>query len=105
MLIITSLAAAALAVSPGAADAPTSAPPPMIVTVSTAVDVTPSLVSRVLEEADALWHAAGLTFEWRRVGLRDSTRLDRSVGGALHGLRIMIGMSRGVSHDGQLPLG
>jgi hypothetical protein len=104
MLIITSLAAAALAVTPAAAAATTSAPPPMIVTVSALANVSPSLVSRVLEEADAIWHPAGLTFIWRRVP-RVAARLDQSPTDPSAGLQIVIGDARGVSHPDRMPLG
>ena len=43
-----------------------AAPPPMIVNVTTAAERLASLVTRVLDEADAIWRAAGFTFVWRR---------------------------------------
>jgi hypothetical protein len=108
MLIITSLAAAlaALAASPAAAVSTLPPPPPVVVTVTALANVSPSLVSRVLEEADAIWHPAGLAFVWRRMPASAATRLDQNPFDASCGLRIVIGDARGVSHDdGLLPLG
>ena len=104
MLIITSLAAAALAVCTADAASHPAASPPMIVTVVTLADVQPSLVSRVLEEADAIWRASGVTFVWRPVPRATATRLDPPPAGA-GALRIVIGDGHGVSHDNRLPLG
>jgi len=104
MLIITSLAAAALAVCTADAASHPAASPPMIVTVVTLADVRPSLVSRVLEEADAIWRASGVTFVWRPVPRATATRLDPPPPGT-GALRIVIGDGHGVSHDSRLPLG
>jgi hypothetical protein len=68
MLITTSLAAVVFVSALAGAVAPvTPSIPPMVVTVATASTVSPTLVMRVLEEADAVWRAAGVTFVWRRV--------------------------------------
>jgi hypothetical protein len=104
MLIITSLAAAALAVCTADAASHPAASPPMIVTVVTLADVRPSLVTRVLEEADLIWRASGVTFVWRTVPRATATRLDPAPAGA-GALRIVIGDGHAVSHDGRLPLG
>jgi hypothetical protein len=105
MLIITSLAAAALAASPAAAASTPSAPPPMVVTVAAIADVPPSLVSRVLEEADAIWHPTGLAFVWRRVPRSAVIRLDQDPFDASCGLRVVIGDARGEANANRLPLG
>jgi hypothetical protein len=68
MPITTSLAAVVFVSALAGAVAPvTPAIPPMAVTVATASTVSPTLVMRVLEETDAVWRAAGVTFVWRRV--------------------------------------
>jgi hypothetical protein len=105
MLIITSLAAAALAASPAAAVTTPSAPPPMVVTVIAIADLSPSLVSRVLVEADAIWQPTGLAFVWRRVPRSAATRLDQDPFDASGGLRVVIGDARGNAHNDLLPLG
>ena len=67
MLITASVAAVVFASSLAGAVAPvTSSIPPLVITVATAPTMSPTLVRRVLEEADAVWRAAGLTFVWRR---------------------------------------
>jgi hypothetical protein len=104
MLIITSLAAA-LAASPAAAVPTPSAPPPMVVTVTAIANLSPSLVSRVLEEADAIWQPAGLSFVWRRVPRSAATRLDQDPFDASCGLRVVIGDARGTVREDRLPLG
>src|SRR5262249_52447780 len=105
MLIITSLAAAALAASSAAVVSDSSAPPPVVITVTAVANVTPSLVSRVLDEADAIWHPTGVAFVWRRVPWSAAARLDQNPFNASSGLRIVIGDARGASHEGLLPLG
>src|SRR5262249_46543677 len=105
MLIIPSLAAAALAASSAAAVAHPAAPPPMVVTVTALADVSPALVSRVLEEPDAIWQAAGVVFVWRRVPLSAATRLDQDPFDASSGLRVVIGNAPGTLHDNLMPLG
>lgn len=72
MLITTSLAAVVLASALSGAAAPgASALPPMSIAVSASTAISPTLVTRVLAEADAVWRGAGLTFAWRRE--RDAT--------------------------------
>jgi len=41
-----------------------AAPPPLRITYAVARTVSPTLVRRMLDEADALWRPAGITFEW-----------------------------------------
>ena len=49
-----------------AADAPALASTPMIVSVTAASDISSTLVTAVLREADAVWRAAGFRFIWER---------------------------------------
>jgi hypothetical protein len=68
MLIATSSVAVALLASTTLAESPLLAiPPPMIVNVSVAADISSTLVSRVLVEAGDIWSAAGFTLVWRRI--------------------------------------
>lgn len=70
MLIAASLAASVFATTLAGAAAPvTSTIPAITVTVAASDGVAPTLVSRVLEETDAVWRAAGITFVWRRDGV------------------------------------
>jgi hypothetical protein len=68
MLIATAAAAALVATSLAAgAMAPVTmpAPPPIVVTVSVADDVPPSLVALTVAEAEAIFRTAGISFIWR----------------------------------------
>jgi hypothetical protein len=105
MLIIASLAAATFATSLAAAAPPASALPPIVVAVTVTANVSPSLVSRVLDETDAVWRASGLSFVWRRTPPSAAPRLDQPSGDAPGTLRIVIGDSRSAAHDGLVPLG
>jgi len=108
MLIITSLAAAAVSATIGAAAATNAvtAPPPIVITVRVAADVPPTLLSRPLEEADAVWRPTGVTFLWRRLPQDAAERLDRPADGAATGLRVVVGPLRGRSpRQDLLPLG
>jgi hypothetical protein len=64
MLIATSLTVIALASALAGAAAPVTTVPPIAIRVS-APDVSPTLVPRVLAEAEAIWRAAGFTLLWR----------------------------------------
>ncbi|HMF95659.1 MAG TPA: hypothetical protein VKE96_15260 [Vicinamibacterales bacterium] len=77
----------------------------MVVSVTAVADVPPSLVSRVLDEAAAIWHPTGVAFVFRRVPWSIAARLDQNPFDAAGGLRIVIGNARGTSHDGLLPMG
>ena len=61
MLIAFSLAALACAAAPARIAAP-----PLHVTVWFADHVSPSLVRRMTDEADAVWGPSGITFVWER---------------------------------------
>ena len=54
------------AAAPAENSAASASAPPMIVNVTTADDVTPSLAARILAETDAIWRGGGVTFVWRR---------------------------------------
>ena len=111
--MITSLAAALFA-SPsftaGVAAPATSTSmsvPPMIVLVSSASNVSASLVSRVLAETDAVWRSSGLTFLWRRLP-REVIPLQwtgRAAPSLPPTLRVVIGNETQPLHDGSRPLG
>jgi hypothetical protein len=110
MPIATSLAAALFASTlphAGAAETPaTRATPPMIVTVS-APDLSASLLKYMLEETDALWRSAGVTFVWRRSAREVAPSAPPAEAGAHlpSTLRVTIGDAPGNTLEGQLPLG
>ena len=94
-------AAAALALSIAAP----SPMPPMIVNVTVAAKVSPELLTRITDEADAIWRGTGISFVWQR-GARPTSsprRTTPSFGPPT--LRLVIGTERGVAHDGQVALG
>jgi hypothetical protein len=98
MLIVTNLAGVVLASSlAGAATPVTSSLPPMVITVATATAMSPTLLTRVIEETDAVWRPAGLTLVWRRPSGNAISRArivdtDPCVSS---GLRVVIGNERG----------
>jgi hypothetical protein len=104
MLIITSLAAAALASSLAAATSTTSPLPPLVITVTEMTEMPARLVPRVLEEANAIWRSAGVTFVWRRVTPQAAARIDQPPA-ATTALRIVIGKARGIGREDRIPLG
>jgi hypothetical protein len=108
MLIAASLAAVLFASPAWAGDAalpgPPS-PPPMVVRVSSAPDVSPSLLKRVLEETDAIWRTGGLSFVWQTA--RQAGPFARA-GEAVPlpaTLRVIIGEDRGTAREYRTPLG
>jgi hypothetical protein len=101
-MLITSLAAVALATSLAAASTP-SPLPPLVVTVTEMTEMPPRLVPRVLEEANAIWNAVGVTFVWRRVTPQAAARMDQVP--AATALRIVIGPARGIAGENRVPLG
>jgi hypothetical protein len=95
MLIATSVAgvvvAASLAAGAVAPDIP--APPPIVVDISAAPNVSASLVALVIAEVDAIFRSAGVSFIWRH---GEST---------LTTLRVAIGNEAGAAREGGMPLG
>jgi len=109
MLIATSHVVALLAslsLASGAA-APVQPPPPMIVNLSTAAKISPTLLARVLAETDAIWRANGFSFVWRRAAREVVPYARTSEAGPYlpSHLRVIIGNEIGVSHDHRTPLG
>ena len=101
-MLITSLAAVALATSLAAA-ASTPPLPPLVITVTETTEMPARLVPRALEEANAIWNAAGVTFVWRRVTPQAAARIDQVP--AATALRIVIGPARGIGGANRIPLG
>jgi hypothetical protein len=102
-MLITSLAAVALATSLAAAASTPSPLPPLVVTVTEMTEMPAHLVPRALEEANVIWNAAGVTFVWRRVTPQAAARMDQVP--AATALRIVIGPARGIGGANKIPLG
>jgi hypothetical protein len=68
LIAAASLAAvlASAAASPAANPLPSSPVAPLIISVTAAVDIAPSLVTTLIKESDAVWRAAGFRFVWQR---------------------------------------
>src|SRR2546430_3992599 len=71
------------------------APPPLPITLTFTSAVSPSLVRRLLDEADAVWRPSGVTFAWDT----------ESRGTAAATLRIVVDDERGAPSGGLAPLG
>ena len=111
MLTATSLAAvlfASSALAAGAGPAATPSTPPMVVTWSSAPEVSASLVKRVLDETDAIWRASGFSFVWQRAS-REAipyARLAETGPYVPATLRVVIGENRGgTAGENRTPLG
>ena len=111
MLIATTTAVALFASAAFAAAAPAASSsasiPPMIVNVNASPDISPSLLARVLSEADAIWRPAGVTFAWKRAA-REVVPYSRASETGPYvpaTLRLSIGRNRGDARDERLPLG
>ena len=99
MLIATSLTVALLAspvLAAGATPA-TRSLPLRVVSVSAASDVSPSLVSSALAEAEAIWKSAGFTFVWRRAPREvvPYARVSEAGPSVPSTLRVVVGNERG----------
>jgi hypothetical protein len=86
-----------------------AAPPPMpptIVHVMAAADIPATLVTRLLDEADAIWRGTGVTFLWQRPA-HDASAARRAAASPFGPatLRLVIGDDAGVARDGGLALG
>jgi len=102
-MLTTSLAAAALATSLAAAASTPSPLPPLVITVTEMTEMPAHLVPRVLEEANEIWNAAGVTLLWRRVSPQAAARMDQVPPATT--LRILIGPARGIARENRMPLG
>jgi hypothetical protein len=97
--LLTTISFAAIAAAVGASPAPspssrpTNALLPIGVRVIVGPRVPPSLVARILDETDAIWRAAGVTFVWQRDG------------GLPTALRVTIGDEAATPLDGETTLG
>jgi hypothetical protein len=110
MLTATSLAAVLFASSPfsaGFTSPATTSAPPMVVNVSAAPEISPSLVKRVLEETDAIWRASGFSFVWRRAAREvvPASCVGEQRPYVAATLRVVIGEDRGTARDSRTPLG
>ena len=95
MLIAAPLVATALTAAAVLDSKPPMPPPmPVIVDVSVTAKAPPALITAMLDEASAIWCAAGVTFAWQQHATRLPSRL-----------AIGVGNIRGTLVDGALPLG
>src|SRR5438876_4915333 len=99
MPIASSLAAVVFASSLAGAAPVTASLPPITVDVTIAPDVPATLVTRVLEETEAVWRASGLTFVWNRHRADRSISMAASGPAACRALDIVIGHNRGAGPD------
>jgi hypothetical protein len=110
MLIATTVVASVLfaSITSAAAAPAASSPaiPPMIVTVTLAANVSPSLLRSILAEADAIWRPSGVTFVWQSAApLAKAAHLRETGPYVPDTLYVVIGENQGVGHDGRRPLG
>ena len=108
ILTATSVVAALFAFTAFAAPAASpSAIPPIIVSVTTAADMSPALIARVFKETDGIWRPSGISFLWRRI-TREAVAFERAgeTGPYVpNTLRLNIGNASGQPRDGRVPLG
>lgn len=93
MLTATPLVAIVLVASLAPCEGRLPDPPPLVVSVVVTADVSPRLISTLLDEAHDIWRAAGVPIVWRR-GLSTRTLL-----------RVTVGDSVGTANDSVVPLG
>lgn len=113
MLAAIGLAAALIAAAsfvPGAADVPADSgstfAPPVVVNVVAGPSVSATLVTRLLDEASAIWRPTGVEIVWRRVApeVLPYARLGEA-GPSQSTLRVDIGDDPGLTRDARTPLG
>lgn len=114
MLAATGLAAALIAAAsfvPDAADVPvdsgSASAPPLLVNVVAGPNVSATLVTRLLDEASAIWRPSGLEIVWRRVApeVLPYARSREAEPSSLSTLRVEIGDDPGLARDARTPLG
>jgi hypothetical protein len=110
MLIATTVAIALVASTAFAAGATAPAStdtiPPMIVTVTTAADLSPSLLKALLTEADAIWRPSGITLLWQAAARIATPAEQRELGPFVpNSLHVVIGENHGSGKNGRVPLG
>jgi hypothetical protein len=107
MLIATSFAVALLASPPSVAAPPVAVLPPIAVNVTSAPDVSPTLIAMMLKETEAIWRGAGFSFVWRRAP-RDLAPYARTadMGSFIPApLSVVVGHDTRPSEDGTTVLG
>ena len=113
MLIATGLAAALIAAAsfvPDAAEVPADSgsafAPPVVVNVVAGPSVSATLVTRLLDEASAIWRPTGVEIAWRRIAPEVLPYVSLgAVGPSQSTLRVDIGDDPGVTRDARTPLG
>lgn len=108
MLTATSVVTALFAFAAFAAPAVSPAAlPPIIVSVTTAADLSPALLARIFAETDAIWRPSGISFLWRRVTREvvPFARAGETGPYVPNTLRLNIGNASGKPREGRTPLG
>jgi hypothetical protein len=82
-----------VALAGAAPAAPSLSVPPIVVDVTLLTNVSPMVVSAAIEETQALYRSAGVSFIWRRGSP------------SLGALRVVLSAERGPARDGAMPLG
>jgi hypothetical protein len=109
MLIAASLVPLVFASALAAGVVPVTPLPPIAISVSTSSTLSPTLVTRVLDETAAVWRPAGLTFVWRREPVDARQSVDANPPCLAPALRVVIGSGRAADvsrrHDNVMALG
>ena len=111
MPIATSLVAVVFASSLAGAAPALPSLPPIVIDVDVPADVPATLVTRVLDEVDAVWRASGVTVAWNRHAAAPASIAAPSWGApaSCRTLDVVIGHNRGAAaaaeRQNQMPLG
>jgi hypothetical protein len=90
---IAAFAVVALAASPAKSAPVNRTAPPIVIVVAAIADVSPSLLSTVMSETDAIFRSAGVRFDWRHDGA------------PLAALHVFITKETGPARERETPLG
>jgi len=106
-MIAAGLTVAALLAAPLTSRPLVPETPPIVVNVAIAAALSPSLVTRILDEATAIWRAAGFTLLWQHgaASVVPYARVTETGPYVPTTLRVVIGNQAGVSREESTPLG
>lgn len=94
MPIASSLAAVVFGSTLAGAAAPVTSLPPVTINVSPSSTLSAPLVTRILDETDAVWRTAGFSFVWRRQNDAERQRAIDAGPCVAPTLRVVIGRGR-----------